>query len=93
MCQVGNVFQCILSRLALYLNLQDVLRCQVSPENLIGHKCPVFLQNKLSSCVPRQDVEVEGRPVVGGVQVDDGQLNDAGADRFVLLINTKQRYI
>lgn len=59
--------------------------CQVPPEDLVGHQCSVFLQHKLFAVVSRQDAEVEGRPVVGGVVICDGELEDAGADRLVFL--------
>lgn len=69
----------------VYLNLEDILGCQVPPEDLVGHQCSVFLQHKLLAVVSRQDAEVEGRSVVGGVVIYDRKLEDAGADRLVFL--------
>ena len=68
-----------------YLNLDNILGGQVPPEHLIGHQRAVLLQHKLPSLVARQDAEVEGRAVVGGVLVHHGQLEDAGTDGLVLL--------
>lgn len=65
--------------------MDDVFGCQVPPEDLISHKCSVLLQFKFSSLISGYNVEVKGRAIVGWVQVNNGQLDDAGANWLVFL--------